>query len=461
MHRLRLLILCRWVLVFGIAVVSGAAGDDRPRLLVLTDIGGDPDDQQSLIRLLVHSNEFDIEGLIASASGTPGELRERVTRPDLIRQLVAAYGEVRPNLIRHAPGFPAAEQLLSVVKAGNPNRGREFIGAEHETEGSQWIIACADKPDPRPLHVVIWGGQTDLAQALWRVRHDRSPADFARFLSRLRVFDIDDQDRIQSWIFHEFPDLFYILSKAPPGRDKREGAYRGMYLGGEQSLSSLAWLNEHVREGHGPLGALYPPRTWTAPNPHSALKEGDTPSWFFFLPTGLSDPEHPEWGGWGGRYVRQEAGLFRDAPDTVEGETDPRAAVWRWRPAFQNQFAARMDWCVATDFSRANHNPVARLNGDASRQIVTLSARGGQTVTLSSAGSSDPDGQPLVSRWWIYREAGTCTEPASLSAQTGLETSLTLPAVKEPATIHVVLELTDQGTPPLTSYRRAIIQVQP
>jgi uncharacterized membrane protein len=67
-----------WVCVFVIATMAGisayGAGDraDKPRLIVLTDIGGDPDDQQSMVRLMVYANEFDIEGLIASASGTPG-----------------------------------------------------------------------------------------------------------------------------------------------------------------------------------------------------------------------------------------------------------------------------------------------------------------------------------------------------------------------------------------------------
>jgi hypothetical protein len=61
---------------------------------------------------------------------------------------------------------------------------------------------------------------------------------------------------------------------------------------------------------------------------------------------GLSDPAHPEWGGWGGRFRLAGRGLFRDAADTVESVTDARATVWRWRPAFQADFAARMAWCV-------------------------------------------------------------------------------------------------------------------
>src|SRR5688572_22771234 len=174
-----------------VAVVAHAA--DRPRLLVLTDIGGDPDDQQSMIRLMVYANEFAIEGLVASASGTPGELKQAITKPELIREIVTAYGAVRPNLAKHAEGWPTAEALLRVIKTGNPRRGREHIGDGHDTEGSRWIIQRVDAgTTQRPLNISIWGGQTDFAQALWRVRKDRGVAALMQFMSRLRVYDIAD-----------------------------------------------------------------------------------------------------------------------------------------------------------------------------------------------------------------------------------------------------------------------------
>lgn len=456
----------RWLVLAGLLLTTRygeSAQALRPRLLVLTDIGGDPDDQQSMIRLLVHANEFEIEGLIATASGTPGELKEHVTKPELIRELIDAYAVVLPNLRKHAEGFPAAETLHAVVRSGNPNRGREFIGSAHDTQGSRWLIELADKQDSRPLNVVIWGGQTDLAQALWRVREDRGAAGLHVFQSRIRVFDIDDQDRIRDWFQAEFPDVFYVLSKAPPGADKRDGAYRGMYLGGDQSLTSREWVDAHVRLGHGPLGALYPTRTWTAPNPHSTLKEGDTPSWFFFLPNGLSEPTHPEWGGWGGRYVHSQAGLFRDGRDTVGAATEARATVWRWRTAFQADFAARMDWCVADEFARANHHPIAILNNDSSKRVLELSGKSGDAVTLSASGSRDPDDDDLQKRWWIYREAGTVAELPSVAAEFGDQTRLILPPIagKESSTLHMILEVTDSGTPPLTSYRRVVINIRP
>jgi hypothetical protein len=414
-----------------------------------------------MVRLLLYASEFEIEGLIATASGTPGELKEKVTQPQLIRELIGAYGKVRDNLARHAGGFPSAANLLKVVKSGNPNRGRKFVGEAHDTEGSRWIVARADAEDPRPLNIAIWGGQTDLAQALWRVRQDRGEEGFKKFQSRLRVFDIDDQDRIHDWLFAEFPEVFYVLAKAPPGTDKRLGAYRGMYLGGDEALTSLAWLDEHVRKNHGPLGALYPPQTYTAPNPNKALKEGDTPSWFFFLPNGLGDAGHPEWGGWGGRYTRVQAGLFRDAQDTLTDGNDPRAGVWRWRPAFQNDFAARLDWCVTDDFKKANHPPVAVLNGDHGHGAVALTTSPGETLTLSSTGSNDPDGNALEARWFIDRDASSTARHATLSGDRGESVRVIMARDQTTGSVHVILSLSDNGTPPLTRYRRAVIEVRP
>jgi hypothetical protein len=321
-----------------------ARADERPRLLVLTDIGGDPDDQQSLIRLMIYANEFDIEGLVASASGTPGELKTAVVRPDLIREIVTAYGKVRTNLARHKDGWPTIDDLLPRIKSGNPQRGIAHVGAKHDTEGSRWIVERVNAGTPQqPLNISIWGGQTDLAQALWRVRHDHGAVGLAGFVQRFRVYDIQDQDGIADWMRSEFPGMFYILSKASGGSDRRQSTYRGMYLGGDQSLTSRDWVEQHVR-GKGPLGDLYPLKTSTEPNPHGCLKEGDTPSWFFFLPKGGNDPSDPSKPGWGGQYRKSPNGWYRDLPPS-DGE-DPRESISRWRRDFQKDFARRMSWCL-------------------------------------------------------------------------------------------------------------------
>lgn len=320
------------------------AYSERPRLAVLTDIGGDPDDQQSMVRLMVYANEFDIELLLASAAGTPGELKEAVTKPELIREIIAGYEKVLPNLRKHAEGWPEATTLRQRVKSGNPHRGRDHIGDGQDTEGSRELVQLVDAGSAeRPLNVAIWGGQTDLAQALWRVKRDRGTDGLATFAKKLRVYDINDQDRIADWMRGEFPGLNYILGKAPPARDKREGTYRGMYLTGDESLTSKAWVEANVTS-RGPLGALYPMKTFTAPNKHGCLKEGDTPSWFFFLPLGGNDPKDPTKPGWGGQFQRETEGWWRDLP--AKDGFDPRSTVSRWRGDFQADFAKRMTWCV-------------------------------------------------------------------------------------------------------------------
>ncbi|MGC1274848.1 MAG: nucleoside hydrolase-like domain-containing protein [Planctomycetaceae bacterium] len=440
-------------------ILSGTLSTgERPRLVVTTDVGGDPDDTQSLIRLMLYANEFEIEALVASASGTPGELKETVVRPDLIRQVVDAYDEVQAHLASHAEGYPTAAELRDVIVPGNPRRGREHVGEGHDTPASRRIIEIVDRDDLRPVNIAIWGGQTDLAQALWRVRADRGEDGLKEFVARLRVYDISDQDGIAAWMLDEFPGLFYILAKAPKGKDKRIGAYRGMYLDGDESLTSRDWIDEHVRTNHGPLGALYPTRTWTAPNPHGVLKEGDTPSWFYFLPRGLNDPTHPEWGGWGGRFEPTGDGRFyRDAQDTADGETSARMTVARWRPYFQNEFQARMDWCVAAP-DEVNHRPRAVIDGDATRNALHRKAKPGEAVPLIASGSADPDGDRLTYVWRIYPEAGTYRGDVTVLNEKPEVAEVRVPDAAADKTIHVLLEVTDDGQPPLTAFRRVVIE---
>ena len=329
-------------MALGVRAGSPAILDERPRLAVLTDIGGDPDDQQSLVRLMVYANAFEIEALIATSAGVRGEVPVPTTRPDLIRAIVDAYGEVRPHLLRHADGWPSVETLRGVIRSGNPRRERAHVGEGHDTEASRWLVARIDAGTvARPLHIAIWGGQTDLAQALWRVKHDRGARAYRAFAAKIRVFDVADQDGLADWLRQEFPGLHYVLSAAVPGHDRRTATFRGMYLTGDEGLTSCAWIEEHVRRG-SVLGALYPTRTYTAPNPHGCMKEGDTPSWLFFLPAGGNDPADPARPGWGGTYRRGADGWWRDLP--VTGTTDPRETVSRWRPAIQADFARRMTW---------------------------------------------------------------------------------------------------------------------
>lgn len=431
---------------------------DKPKLIICTDIGGDPDDTQSLTRLLLYANELDIVGFIASASGTRGELKVDTVKPQLILDHIDAYAEVLPNLQKHDPDFPDAEILRSRVKAGNPYRGLEYIGEEHDTEGSDWIISQVDDADEEMINIAVWGGQTDLVQALWRVKQDRDYEAYLDFVSKIRIYDINDQDGIYPYIMGEFPELFYILARAPEGEDKREGVYRGMYLGGDESSTSLEWINANCRFEHGPLGALYPPKTWTAPNPHGALKEGDTPSWFYFLENGLQDAAHPSYGGWGGRFEAAENKYFRDGDDFAGEDYHARATVYRWRPYFQNDFQVRMDWCLKAP-SEVNHAPNVVVNGDASKKVISMLVQEGSLVTINTIGTKDPDGDELSYSWWIYPEAGTAQQCPEMWPIDEPDVPLEIPTGEAGREMHLICEVTDNGEPALTSFRRIVLKI--
>jgi hypothetical protein len=442
----------RYNLIMLALILTISVSAQLPRLLITTDIGGDPDDQQSLVRLMVYSNEFDLEGIITSASGTPGELKEALVRPDLAEEIIRGYQTVYPNLLKHDKNFPAPEYLFSIIKKGNPLRGWENVGEGKNTEGSDWIIRQVDKKDKRPLNICIFGGQTDLAQALWKVKNSRSAKEYNQFISKIRVYDINDQDKIFGQMFTEHRLPFYILAKAPEGVDKREGAYRGVYLGGNESLTSMAWLNENVLENHGPLGKLYPTKTWTAPNPHGVMKEGDTPSWFFFLKNGLNIAERPELGGWGGRFLKNEVGVYRDATDTFEDKTEARATVYRWRADFQNDWAARMDWCVG-DYENCNHAPQVSVNGSKGKELLIIKAKANKIVELDASASTDPDGNSLHFEWLNYPETATISGEMVEITGNG-KASVKISGLEKGKKLRMVLKVTDNGKPNLTAYKR-------
>jgi hypothetical protein len=219
-------------------------------------------------------------------------------------------------------------------------------------------------------------------------------------------------------------------------------------------------IERDLRTAHGPLGALYPLNTT------HRQKEGDTMTFLYLVSTGMNDPEQPGWGSWAGRYGQNPNFPGRrydwaNQSDNSNGTTSRDNTLARWAVALQHDFAARADWCVADDFRRANHNPIAVVNGDRTKQIVHRTARPGDTVELSAAGSSDPDGHTLKRTWFVYPEAGTFEGQVQLASTDGETTRLTAPAVDDPRTIHVILQLEDDGQPSLFAYRRAVITVNP
>jgi hypothetical protein len=450
-----------------------AAHAAKPRVFILTDISNEPDDEESMVRFLVYANEYEVEGLVATTSTW---LRKK-TREDLIRRQIEAYSQARENLARHAGGFPTKEHLLSVTFTGQTNYGMACVGEGQSSAGSRHLLSVLRKPDPRPLWVCAWGGANTLAQALQDARRETTPDALEKLVAKLRVYAISDQDDAGPWLRREFPGLFYIVTPSTPDwKEYCRATWTGIsgdrhYQNGPGHKFALVdnpWLEENVMQNHGPLGALYPKLAY--------IMEGDTPSFLGLIDNGLGWAESPAHGGWGGRYaLYQVYGETRpiwtnnqDSRDTVTADngqtqcTDP-ATIWRWREHFQHDFAARMDWCVADEFKKANHNPVAILNGKPGRETLELKAKPGETVAFSAAGSRDPDGDTLTCSWFVYREAGTYPGEVKLRATEGEATSLMVPNgdLKTPrnATLHVILTVRDSGSPNLVAYRRAIVTV--
>ena len=352
-----------------LSLMAGAVSfaQEKHRLLVLTDIENEPDDAQSMVRLLLYSNQIDIEGLVATTST---HLRDK-TAEWRIEEIVEAYGKVRDNLLLHHDDYPEEAYLSSVIKQGIPRYGMQGVGEGHDSEGSEWLIQAVDKEDERPLWVTAWGGANVLAQALWKVRQTRSPRELAEFVSKIRVYTISDQDDSAPWIRREFPELFYIVS---PGENYLHATWSGISgerwykfaSGADTTKIRNNWLREHIMEGHGPLGEEYPPIEYAM--------EGDTPSFLSLIPNGLNEAERPDFGGWGGRYelytprylpyrhrsslAPESRPIWTDAQDEVIGKDgavyiDNHATIWRWRSSIGSSRRPSAPAAAARSASRA------------------------------------------------------------------------------------------------------------
>ena len=462
----------------------------KPRVIVISDIGNEPDDQMSLVRLLLYSNELEIEGLIAATS----TWQRSATHPETMHDLIGAYGQVRGNLLLHATGWPQAKALDAVVRSGQPGYGMVSVGLGKTSPGAAELEAAIQRDDPRPLWVCLWGGANTLAQALMDIRKSVSAARLDALVKRLRVYSISDQDDAGPWIRRHFPALDYMVTPSMPDSS---GYYLATWTGisgdryyrngdgADFSVVTNDWLDRNIRS-KGLLGAKYPK--------YMFIMEGDTPSFLNLIDNGLDGAMHPDWGGWGGRYVflqpygethpiwTQGGDEFarttsQDAVEGVDGHehVSDQATIWRWRSAFQNDFAARMDWTVR-DFAHANHPPIVVVNGTSGSGPIFVDATVGQTIPLDASATHDPDHQKLSYQWFLYPEAGLTGEHGASVDLSGAATFVAkvratsacrpmwisgLAPCHGAGVMHIILAVTDDGTPRLTSYRRIVLTVHP
>lgn len=467
------------LLLFNFSVLTAQETSQKNRVIILTDIEADPDDTQSLVRLLLYSNEIDIKGIVATTSCW---LKSSI-HPESIKKVLQAYAKVQPNLKQHHSDFPEASSLMDVVKTGLPVYGMLGVGEGKDSEGSDWIIKTLEEEDERPLWISVWGGSNTLAQALSKIKNTKTKEEQKRLISKLRVYAISDQDDSSIWIRDNFRDLFYIVT---PGDDYGRATWNGInsvISGIDNTEISNSWLAENIQQAHGPLGAVYPDVAYGM--------EGDTPAFLSLIPNGLNFSEHPNWGGWGGRYEfrrpyfsgRKQGNsgvpfevetreIWTNAEDsytpyvaseygrTITSDTlnftSDKASLWRWRDDFQNDFAARMDWCTLP-YEEANHAPIIVLNHP---ENITIES--GKSITFDAANSTDPDGDNLSYLWYNYPEAGTYEEPLHIEGTKNLHfAKINTPRLREEVTAHYILKVTDKGEPALSSYKRIIVTIKP
>ena len=458
---------------------------EKPRVIIETDIGiGDGDDDASLVRFLLYADVLDIEGMIVTKSGNMheryGDIKDGY---EFMQMFLDCYEQIYPNLIKHSTGYPSADHL------------RRGVARFWTDEAVDLIINAVDKKDPRPLWYCNWGTHNSLGPALDKVKATRSPEEYQAFISRLRVSSL--------WQFGSLPDHFpnitstYIdignfehrKNKKDPyywswddctiipwaKKNLKNFDYEKLNVKQPSSRYNFDWYRfpDFIAKGHGPLCELY-----------NHCKEGDTPTSSLLFPVGLNhitDP-NPGWGSWAGRAARVEENHAQDYEVQVEqgnfwwykdgrdacydnynGSLSRDNTLLRWGMHIQNDFMARIEWCVKP-FDKANHPPVVVLNKDKTINVLEMNAKPGDKVTLDAKGSTDPDGNALKYEWIYYPEPGTYGKLHNVDAIT-IEGSksekafLRLPVdANKGETIHIILIVTDNGEPELTRYRRIIIK---
>lgn len=438
----------------------------KPRIVVLTDIAPndvEPDDMESMIRLLAHADLFEVEALVATTGWSNTGGNERI---DLIYKALDAYEKDISNLKKRSGQekfvgdesnqkigyWPSTDYLRARTVMGSTKMGMKFIGEGNDSKGSDLIIDLADEKDERPIWITVWGGGNTFAQAIWRVQQERNADELKDFLHKFRVYTITDQDRPWSrgdtisyassshqWMRKFDKDLKYFWD---------ECGWKHQNETGKNNWKEYA---KHI-QNHGNLGGLYPKYKWGV--------EGDTPSFLHVTPNGLSNPDSPTQVSWSGYFERS---IGRDS--TTYSYTNYTGIPYvvcttyfdYFYPAMFNDFAARMDW--AKD-GIGNRNPVLVVNENIGLDGIQINCETGSEIKLDASKSVDPDGDQLDYKWWMIPEAGTYSEDVQISNHVSCMATVHVPDDAAGKQFHIICEVMDDGEPKLTSYRRIIFNVQ-
>jgi hypothetical protein len=486
------------VLVSALAAAP-AWGKTKPRVVVTTD--PELDDNNSLLRYLLYSTDFQTEGLIYASSafhwkgdgkGTrysvPGREYSRL-RPNpcpctswrwpldsrFIDENVAAYEKSYPNLKIHSADYPSPRELRAKIRWGNV----EFDGdISRDSDGSRLIAALLLDNNPDPLYLLAWGGASTIARALKSIeeRYGNSPRwmKIRRGVSHKAIIQTfgDQDDTLKRYVKPNWPEVeIRQMATQTYGYDAR-----GAVLPADQVYLSGAWTRENV-SSRGSMGERY--RVWgdgkqmvagdifdyfglagftieqlkmqryvvftPVQEQGSWISEGDSSTFMNLIHNGLRGHENASFGGWGGR----------NGTDSGPKGPNTQYASARFFGAAQRDLAARFKWAVTPQYSGANHAPSVLVKGPLLRTV-----RAGEVVELRGA-ASDPDGDDVRTGWWQYAEAGSYFGNVPVSAEDSKTVSVHIPRdARSGDTIHMILEGEDSGSPRLTRYARVILEVK-
>jgi hypothetical protein len=483
------------------------ATDGKPRTIITTD--GEQDDQASMIRYLMYSDEFDTVGLVYTSSqwhwagdgkGTlftpifplsggfggpnPPVASYRWLGTTWIQEMLGSYAQEYPNLKTHDANYPTPQSLLDVVHVGNIDFPGEM---SQDTDGSDFIKAKLLDNTPGPLYLQAWGGLNTIARALESIKQEyQNTPEWTDIYNKVSAKAV-----IQASGFQDTPSNLFTSYLVPNWPDIKVNRLDGGYSVWaytrinrqpveNQVYYSGAWMKANIID-QGPLGAWeytygdgrggidpgYSQWNSTAQPKYTFVSEGDNVAFLGLIPNGLNRATDPTAGGWGGRLVKSTTApneYVNVASDTYTNGTQLAKYDWsRWFPAQQLDFAARMKWGVTPAYADANHAPVVSLPTG-----TNVTAAPGDLVNLNGQ-ASDPDGNQLTAQWWQYKDAGTYPGTVTFSVPNGkpftqangLHSWVTIPSdAQSGQTIQLILQVTDNGTPAMTSYQRVTITIQ-
>lgn len=440
----------------------------KPRLVVLTDIAPadvEPDDMESAIRLMAYADMFEIEAIMTTVGWNCDPYPEEWSK--YLDQVVEAYGKDVDHLKarskqkkyltfeeeswRQPLGYwPSVEYIKSRILPGSHRGGIDVVGEGNDSPGSDFLISLALEDDPRPIYIAAWGGANTLAQAIWRMQQRYGDEEMETFLRKFRIYTITDQDMkydmrmnrdysSHKWLRREFQDNLKFIWD--------ENTWQLQCELGKQNWAK----HQQYIQNSSALGSIYPNYKWGV--------EGDTPSFLYVMPNGLSDPNDPHQANWGGYHT---FGLSPDEQTNAWTSWEPTQKritedyKRRFYPDELNDFCARMQW--AQD-GKGNHNPEVYINGKHSSRPLVLKVKAGKKLRLSAKQTVDADKDKLTYQWWQQPEAGSLGTQLSI---TGAETAVAKIAIPANATgkiFHIVCEVHDDGPFHLVGYQRVIIRV--